>query len=399
MSGKLKAGGLQPMDRLDTLDGMRGVAALMVVIFHFLARWAEPHYERTLFAHGGDIITYFPAISYFGRFGVLLFFLISGFLIMMTLERSTGILDFIGRRAARLWPSMLVCAALSTLIINNSGVIEYYGTYDWEVTPFEFICSIFFVSPALIGGKIGIEDATYVEGVYWTLFYEVRFYFIAALAFLLTPRAWFYWVWAGLLAISVGTEALRASGVDVNSEYTIIYLLLMPKYLCWFSVGIVGYLYWTQRFGLVAMVIGALSIAGIALVEIVEIQAGALVLVEDATAQTHLVLAVFLPFSLFLVRSSVLNVLRMKPMIALGLASYPLYLFHERVGMAAMMYLNEAGIPPWVSVGITTCLAVLAALAIHKIVEMPAKRVLTRQIKPHASGLQTRFGWLQFRAA
>ncbi len=29
-------------ERLDTLDGMRGLAALMVVIYHFFARWAEP---------------------------------------------------------------------------------------------------------------------------------------------------------------------------------------------------------------------------------------------------------------------------------------------------------------------------------------------------------------------
>ena len=111
--------------RLEVLDGMRGLAALMVVAYHFFARWAEPQFTPTLYAHGDDLATFLP-LQLAGEVGVHLFFLISGFVIMMTLERATGLLDFIVKRAARLWPAMLVCATLSTLIINVSGVGNLY---------------------------------------------------------------------------------------------------------------------------------------------------------------------------------------------------------------------------------------------------------------------------------
>ena len=51
---------------------------------------------RTLYQHGDAIAEWLP-LQIAGRFGVYLFFLISGFVIMMTLERATGVLDFTAR--------------------------------------------------------------------------------------------------------------------------------------------------------------------------------------------------------------------------------------------------------------------------------------------------------------
>ena len=199
--------------RLDVLDGLRGIAALAVVAYHFFARWAEPHFHPTLYQHGDAIAEWLP-LQIAGRFGVYLFFLISGFVIMMTLERATGVLDFTARRAARLWPPMLVCATLSTLIINWSDVAYVYeNVARWHVTPVEYVSSIFFIPPDMTADLFGIQQSDtprWVEGVYWTLWSEVRFYAVIALAFLAQS--------ATRLPVGLGRSAAGVSGGRFNRQ-------------------------------------------------------------------------------------------------------------------------------------------------------------------------------------
>lgn len=64
--------------RLEYLDGLRGLAILWVLLYHFFSRWAElipfgSTYQQWLIFEMGDL-------------GVNLFFLISGFVIFMTLN-------------------------------------------------------------------------------------------------------------------------------------------------------------------------------------------------------------------------------------------------------------------------------------------------------------------------
>jgi len=65
-------------DRLPALDALRGIAALGVVLFHYL-----PYYDK-LYGHSFST----PDTLGFGRYGVHLFFILSGFVIFMTLERT-----------------------------------------------------------------------------------------------------------------------------------------------------------------------------------------------------------------------------------------------------------------------------------------------------------------------
>jgi peptidoglycan/LPS O-acetylase OafA/YrhL len=89
--------------RIEFIDGLRGVAIALVVLFHAYARWPEG-----IIPYGGRFAS-IPLFSY-GWLGVELFFLISGFVIVMTLEKCPNLYDFLGRRWLRLFPAMLICS-------------------------------------------------------------------------------------------------------------------------------------------------------------------------------------------------------------------------------------------------------------------------------------------------
>lgn len=384
-------------ERLDTLDGMRGIAALMVVVYHFFARWAEPVHAPTLYPHGNTLAD-MPFLIVFGDMGILLFFLVSGFVIMMTLERSTGILDFLGRRVARLWPAMIVCATLSAVLINLSDIAGYYaGKEWWAVRPFEYVSSLFFLPPYMTGPIFGVEGRLdWVEGVYWTLWHEVRFYALISVVFLLSPRLWFLWVWAGVQGIST---ALDLGMMVTDRNYLVgmgVELLFQPRMLAWFSLGLCGYMVWSKRFGAPVAVIAILAVTAILAREVLHMPEGRLLLVPAAGKEILTYALVIAPFLLFLARSPVLDVLRLPWIVTIGLASYPLYLFHELPGMAGMKIGAQLGAPPMLTALATMALVIAAAIAIHHLVENPGKRFITRHWRRMFSGLEERRAWLRY---
>jgi len=91
-------------NRLSYIDGMRGLAIALVVGFHAFSRWPE-------LMPFGDNFQNFPIFQY-GWLGVQLFFLISGYVITMTLERSSDLKKYLLKRWIRLFPAMAICSAI-----------------------------------------------------------------------------------------------------------------------------------------------------------------------------------------------------------------------------------------------------------------------------------------------
>jgi peptidoglycan/LPS O-acetylase OafA/YrhL len=147
--------------RIEYLDGLRGVAVTMVVLFHAAMMWSVQH------PHAKDWL-----ISRYGSMGVELFFLISGFVILMTLEKCKTFGEFMKRRWLRLWPAMLVACAAYFIIL--------------PFIPADPHASIF-------PGLTLIDDRWYswafgrpihsLEGAYWSLYLEMRFYVIFGLCY------------------------------------------------------------------------------------------------------------------------------------------------------------------------------------------------------------------------
>ena len=72
--------------RIEVLDAFRGIAALSVVLYHFTYRYSSL-YEI-------PIPVKLPAILNYGYLGVHLFFIISGFVIYMTINKGLSIKFF-----------------------------------------------------------------------------------------------------------------------------------------------------------------------------------------------------------------------------------------------------------------------------------------------------------------
>lgn len=139
------------MKRLANLDSARGVAAMLVVLDHFVIIVLQP--PENSWPHW--------AAAFVGSFGVGLFFLISGFIIPMSLKLGTR--PFIVRRLFRLYPVAIVGAVFAGFIVLTSG-----GQID------NFLPTI-----SLFGIFILPNDML-LQPVYWTLTIEMSFYLVAA---------------------------------------------------------------------------------------------------------------------------------------------------------------------------------------------------------------------------
>jgi peptidoglycan/LPS O-acetylase OafA/YrhL len=141
--------------------GLRGIAALMVFVAHLFGGTAEHIYAAN---HGyADAIKPFWNI---GTFGVELFFVISGFVIMPSIKRySLG--QFGLRRLLRLYPLFLV---FSLLFIILNAATSAYPKLD---TPLAVVSGLLFLNLFT-----GTEQLTPNA---WSLSFEVFFYILAAL--------------------------------------------------------------------------------------------------------------------------------------------------------------------------------------------------------------------------
>ena len=96
--------------RFHILDASRFFAAISVVLFHFLfLSWSGNHTNSISFHVIGEFFKY-------GYLGVQFFFLISGFVIFMSIQRG-GVIDFLASRAARLYPAYWFSVLLTSFFI------------------------------------------------------------------------------------------------------------------------------------------------------------------------------------------------------------------------------------------------------------------------------------------
>src|SRR4051812_44006338 len=92
---------IQPLSaRLDFLDGLRGIAALAVFMAHAIHKVAP------------GFSAYYEPYFNMGNWGVVLFFLCSGFILPVSLERQGSLGRFWVRRFFRLYPMYWISVAI-----------------------------------------------------------------------------------------------------------------------------------------------------------------------------------------------------------------------------------------------------------------------------------------------
>lgn len=221
------SGALHESPRLGVLDGLRGIAVLLVLWYHvWEISWWSP----------GPALDFIPAT---GFIGVHLFFFLSGFVITYPFLRATltgrpapSWREFAWRRFVKIVPSYVLSIVVA-YAIGYAQQQPYASTIPDLVTHLLFINTWF---PARYGT---------IDGVLWTLSVEVEFYCIFPLIWWCFRRR----PWITALAMIAIAEIWRAA--MAKCCYATIFTLYeenLPGYLDIFAFGMIAaYLY--TRFG------------------------------------------------------------------------------------------------------------------------------------------------------
>lgn len=136
-------------NRYEELDALRGIAVLMVVFFHYTMGRPEANWGFKL-----------------GITGVELFFMISGFVIIISIGRVTQGIDFVINRASRLYPTYWAAVTFTfTLMILQH---LFHHPYSSSVRWVDYLANMTMFQHYL--------QVPNLDGPYWTLIIEMNFY-------------------------------------------------------------------------------------------------------------------------------------------------------------------------------------------------------------------------------
>ncbi len=217
------------MKRLDVLDGLRGVAVLLVLWYHL--------WETTFWSPPWGLV-FIPAT---GFIGVHLFFFLSGFVIVYPFARAawgTGTPPTWGSFAWRRFIKIVPSYILSIIVAYALGYAQQEtlggDTIKDVITHLLFIHTWF---PDTYGS---------INGVLWTLAVEVEFYALFPLIWWCFKRApW--WTFAGMLVTALawrnGLAHCCYTGLFEQWEEN------LPGYLDIFAFGMISAYLWTRYGG------------------------------------------------------------------------------------------------------------------------------------------------------
>lgn len=315
--------------RLVELDALRGFAALAVALYHFTAEYSD------LYGHSAPLWE-----MRFGKYGVQLFFAISGFVILMSLERITRVRDFVWSRAARLYPSYWTAVALTFTVVTLFGLPGR-----------EFSLQTALVNLTMFHELLRVP---HVDTVYWTLTIELSFYllmFVLAYARAL-PKI------VPIFIVLVGVQTLAELAAQ-SLGMTFLSRLASRPHLQYFALGVLAF---KHSRGEVSWPAG-LTLVGVSFAH--EVLVGS----EAPAPVFPVVLAIACALS-----RGWLRWLTWRPLLFMGFISYPFYLVHQNIGYVLIRRLEAAGWRPEAAIAVVMSVGFLLAIFITYRVEQPALR-------------------------
>ncbi|MGW2672052.1 acyltransferase family protein [Streptomyces sp. NPDC001272] len=342
-----------PRPRLRVLDGLRIVAAVVVLSAHYVhpAIWGRTGNEELF----GPVAT----ASRYGWLGVELFFMISGFVICMSAwGRPLG--GYLRSRVVRLGPAYWFCALATGTVMAVCA--DVYGVKGPTLS--QTLSNLTMVQTPL--------NIPSLDPSYWTLWSEARFYLIFAVV------AWkgltyrrvmnFCWIWtvASILAPASGLPLLETLA---NQTYSPLFISGICFYLIrregarvgepWILLGLSWLL--TQRY--MADIHGWNTRPG------------------DKLSWEVCVVVVTCFYALMAaVALGKLDRLDWRWLSVAGAMSYPLYLLHQQVGVTLLEHWS-GDVDPYVLIVSMTGSMLLASYLVVRFVERPGSAALKRMLE------------------
>jgi peptidoglycan/LPS O-acetylase OafA/YrhL len=338
--------------RVQFADSLRGVACLSVVIAHYGSFWTPAGAVIPLIANvpplPADIAPpylYRVVVSsnHFtpGAFGVALFFLISGFVIPLSLDR-LGTFSFLRARCWRIGPTYAVGFLFTLAALALASRV--YGK-PFPYSPAEVLLHI-------VPGPRLLFDSRWIDYVIWTLEVEVCFYLLCAI---IAP-----WLRAGSMLVFAVPVALSAASLFLLTGIYATY----SQALAFMFIGTAFNFHLRKHVDTPALfgVVAALCIVSISTVGRTQ---GQIIMVSYVMAAGMFTAA-------YVVRNLIpdLWVLR-----SLAAVSYPLYVVHGIMGYVAMRIMLDHSIPPNVAILVAFVLALAVSYALHTAIEVPTQRL------------------------
>jgi peptidoglycan/LPS O-acetylase OafA/YrhL len=316
---------------------LRLVFALFVVVYHLVVLSAAPGWSHLE-----------APFSLLAEVGVQGFFVLSGFLVYASLERSDSIGLYAEKRFRRLYPAyavvVILCAAAGYALsaearANPIAVGEYLG---WNLVFANFM------APEL-PGVFASNPMTEVNGALWTLKIEVMFYIILPLL------AWLLRVagparWLVIVLIYAGAEVWREVLLGMGQAELSRQL---PGQMSFFITGMALY-----RLSLSGVRLHLAGLGGAGL-----LAASLLVdMLEPARALGLGLVAIWIASGWP----------RLPDAARFGDLSYGVYIVHFPIIQTVMVLGLFAA--PWIGAGISLAAAFIAALLLWHLVERPSLR-------------------------
>jgi peptidoglycan/LPS O-acetylase OafA/YrhL len=311
----------RPVHRISALDSLRGIAILAVVARHYL--------PLDLLPDAAGVI-----LGPFAQGGVILFFMLSGFLIEQNLTRDDNLVRYGLHRVFRIVPAYW--AALLVIFF-----VEGFVTRERLYSPREVIINATFLGD--------VFSVALMSGVFWTLLIEVKFYLVAPIVKRCGDRLTFAMPFA---AVALNALIFAWRGGQASHLLTYITICFAGMQFGLWRRGAIG----ARQ---LAVVIGAVSAAMVVFASYYNVGVAVLaftgfVLLACAVARKHP--AFDLPALRFF-----------------GAVSYSWYLYHVAIGFPIISALRGTG-----SIAVTLLAIVagtLATLALawlsYRVIERP----------------------------
>ena len=354
------------------LDGLRFVAALLVVAFHFVGNDTRDVFWERFLPHGAVVAPYYSHVNEFwflGYVGVQVFFSISGYIISVSAVGSSSGLDFFEKRLLRILPALWICTA----------VAAFFFLY-FHILPLTQV-AIMSLRSALV-----LPIGPYIDGVVWTIIIEMVFYVLVCAYISCADKRRIVHLGYGMIACSTAYwMAITAFPALATPAVTQLAPRLLLEHGAFFGIGIVlsmlgrsGSRGWNWFFLTLGLVPAFL-----------QIDAASLRIYQDFG--THGATAS--PWPAFLIWLAAIGILYLSTRTAnsgwlsghrdllrrIGLMTYPLYLIHFTTGAFLYAEMEEYfELPPYLASVLDVAAVIVLAWLIAQYAEVFLRRALKR---------------------
>ena len=226
---------IAPNHRFRSLDALRGLAALTVVVLHLIMSLPDGIRGQLSFIE--------LPFEMGGRFAVMLFFVLSGFVLSLPYfaEKNLAYGPYLVRRFSRLYPPFAFAVVVSALLCWLLGGPVLPVASSWLNNPWSQSPTASIVMSHLLMAGIGVRQSISLDGPIWSLIIEMRVSLIFPLLVLYIRRFGLVGVAMALVFSFVCAKSQTAPGENAAGlvgDSLVGTLLLTGRYIVMFLLGV-----------------------------------------------------------------------------------------------------------------------------------------------------------------